>query len=345
MHDCRKIEESLVDMVFGELVEDERTRILVEVEGCALCRSQLQSIRATLAGFDRAAGLMQPDEDYWQSYEARLRAKIFADEQPGLWQRIVYQIRSFAPQPARAVSFAALLIVALVVWMWFNQSSPTPGNHSQQQAEAGKEKAPPHEDRQAGKDELPAGGPQKEVAGHGGTNNLVVNPRGPKRPFKPTAEQPVVAQREAQPPDLGEPTTTDISVLVTNVMPNATIAAIISEETLQHFEKSQLLLRSFRNLDLAGKESAAALADERQRSRSLLFQNILLRREAEMTGNLPVEKVLNDLEPLLLDIANLEEGAAAADVRAIRERIRRKGIVASLQAYSARIAVASARAD
>jgi hypothetical protein len=124
-------------------------------------------------------------------------------------------------------------------------------------------------------------------------------------------------------------------------MPNATIAAIISAETFQHFEKSQLLLRSFRNLDLVGNESAAALAEERQRSHSLLFQNILLRREAEMTGNLPVEQVLNDLEPLLLDIANLPDRAAAADVRAIRERIRRKGIVTSLQAYSARVAVAT----
>jgi hypothetical protein len=341
MHDCRKIEESLVDLVFGELVEEQRTRVLVEVGGCALCRGQLQSIKAMLAGFDEAAGLMQPGEGYWQGYEARLRTKIFSDQQPSLWQRLVGQIRNLVPQPAWAVSFAALLIVALVVWVWFNQSSLTPSNHPQQQAEAGEEKVPPRQDRQVKKDELLAGGPQKEVERHGGTNNLVVSPPAPKRSFKLTDEQPALAQLEPQPSESSEPTATGISVLAANVMPNATIAAIISAETLQHFEKSQLLLRSFRNLDLVGKESAAALAYERQRSRSLLFQNILLRREAEMTGNLPVEQVLNDLEPLLLDIANLPDRAAAADVRAIRERIRRKGIVASLQAYSPRVALAT----
>jgi hypothetical protein len=343
MHDCRKIEESLVDLVFGELVEDERARVLVEVEGCALCRGQLQSIRATLAGFDEAAGLIEPDEDYWQGYEARLRAKVFADKQQSLRERLAGQIRNFVPQPAWALSFAALLIVALVVWAWFNQASPTASNHPQQQAEAGEEKVPSREDKQVEKDELPAGDPRKEAARHGGANNLVVSPRAPKRPFKPTGEQPL-AQREPQPSEPGEPTATGVSVMA-NVMPNATIAAIVSEETLQHFEKSQLLLRSFRNLDLAGKESASAIADERQRSRSLLFQNILLRRQAEMTGNLPVEQVLNDLEPLLLDIANLPDGARAADVRTIRERIRRKGILASLQAFSVRVAVASASTD
>ena len=84
---------------------------------------------------------------------------------------------------------------------------------------------------------------------------------------------------------------------------------------------------------------------DRQRSRSLLFQNIVLRREAEMTGNLPVEQVLNDLEPVLLDLANLPERASAEDLRDVRRRIEKKAIIAALQVYSARPAIASAMTD
>jgi hypothetical protein len=104
-------------------------------------------------------------------------------------------------------------------------------------------------------------------------------------------------------------------------------------QTARHVEQAQLLLRSFRNARPAeeGRRASSDLAHEKQRSRKLLYENIVLRREAASRGNLPVESLLDSLEPILLDIANLPDKPAPADLRAINERMRRKNLVAMLQ--------------
>jgi hypothetical protein len=104
-------------------------------------------------------------------------------------------------------------------------------------------------------------------------------------------------------------------------------------KTARHVEQAQLLLRSFRNVRPAdeGRLASSDLAHEKRRSRKLLYENIVLRREAASRGNLPVESLLDSLEPILLDIANLPDKPAPADLRAINERMRRKNLVAMLQ--------------
>ena len=112
-------------------------------------------------------------------------------------------------------------------------------------------------------------------------------------------------------------------------------ASLFTPETIRHFEKAQLMLRSFRNASAAKNLAATDLAYERQLSRRLLFQNILLRRDAEMKGNLPAEEALSSLEPFLLDIANLPDKPAPSELGGIRERLQRKELIASLQISSA----------
>ncbi|HEY9401445.1 MAG TPA: zf-HC2 domain-containing protein [Pyrinomonadaceae bacterium] len=104
-------------------------------------------------------------------------------------------------------------------------------------------------------------------------------------------------------------------------------------KTARHVEQAQLLLRSFRNARPAdaGRRASSDLAHEKRRSKKLLYQNIVLRREAASRGNLPVESLLDSLEPILIDIANLPDRPAPADVREINERMRRKNLVAMLQ--------------
>jgi hypothetical protein len=99
----------------------------------------------------------------------------------------------------------------------------------------------------------------------------------------------------------------------------------------RHVEQAQLLLRSFRNVRLAGARGASDIAEERRRSQKLLYRNIVLRREAATKGDLPVERVLSSLEPILIDIANLPDRPEGDEVLAIRERMQRKNIVAMLQ--------------
>jgi negative regulator of sigma E activity len=106
--------------------------------------------------------------------------------------------------------------------------------------------------------------------------------------------------------------------------------------TARHVEQAQLLLRSFRNARAGGDEpSTSDIAYEKRRSRALLYRNIVLRREAASTGNVAVASLLDNLEPILIDIANLPDRPARDEVRSITDRMKKKNIVAMLQVANA----------
>jgi len=117
--------------------------------------------------------------------------------------------------------------------------------------------------------------------------------------------------------------------------------ALVDFEVANHLERAQMLLQSFRNT--AGPDSTTApdVSYEKERSRDLLAKNVLLRRDAEAKGNNQVGRVLGSLEPLLLDIANLPAKPAAEDITAIKDRIQKTEMVATLQVHSAMLATAA----
>ncbi|HEY3580482.1 MAG TPA: zf-HC2 domain-containing protein [Pyrinomonadaceae bacterium] len=108
--------------------------------------------------------------------------------------------------------------------------------------------------------------------------------------------------------------------------------------TALHFEKAETLLRAFRNVRLNEPDSANEVSYERQRARQLVYQNMMLRREADANGDVQISSVLESLEPILLDIANLPDKPDDAAVRVIRERVERKNIVGLLQVNSTALA-------
>jgi hypothetical protein len=146
---------------------------------------------------------------------------------------------------------------------------------------------------------------------------------------KPVRKGPRTTSERAP---LNEPIVVD-STFVAERQP--IINPFIDVETARHIERAQLLLRSFRNTRDAGPRPEADLSYEKQGSRELLYKNVLLRRDAEAKGNLPVEELLGSLEPFLLDIANLPDKPSGNDVRSIKERMQKKEIVSALQIYSA----------
>lgn len=104
--------------------------------------------------------------------------------------------------------------------------------------------------------------------------------------------------------------------------------------TAMHFENSENLLRSFRNMRLDGPE----VSYERNRAQQLVVRNMMLRREADASGDVQVSSLLENLEPILIDIANLPNQPDEDAVRVIRERVERKNIVALLQVNSTALA-------
>ncbi len=76
------------------------------------------------------------------------------------------------------------------------------------------------------------------------------------------------------------------------------------------------------------------MADARRLSKRLLYNNIALRREAASAGDLPVEGLLDSVEPILIDISNLPNAPSREDVGSIKERIHRQHLVGVLQAQA-----------
>jgi hypothetical protein len=117
-----------------------------------------------------------------------------------------------------------------------------------------------------------------------------------------------------------------------NVITNAPEATgDFNFEIARHVERAELLLRSFRNVRLPATNRALDVSYEKEDARKLLYRNIALRRDADGRGDQPATEILNTLEPILLDIANLPGRARARDVRSIEQRMEKKEIVATLQ--------------
>ena len=108
------------------------------------------------------------------------------------------------------------------------------------------------------------------------------------------------------------------------------------QDTAKHIEQSKLLLRSIKNVAIADNDDEIDVTYDKALSRRLLNENVVLRRDAEMKAKFPTKTLLADLEPFLIDIANLPDRARAEDVRVIKERVQKTEIVAALVDYQDR---------
>ena len=108
---------------------------------------------------------------------------------------------------------------------------------------------------------------------------------------------------------------------------------IDEQETAKHIEQTENLLRSIRNFTVSDSDDEVDVSYDKALSRRLLIENVVLRRDAEMKAKFPTKTLLADLEPFLIDIANLPDCARAEEVRAIKERVQKTEIVAALLDY------------
>jgi hypothetical protein len=325
MHDCVKTRELLVDLVFDELGPEARRRALLELEGCPDCLAQYRSMTEALRVFDQVTDTAMPDESYWPGYETRLRERL-RPERPSWTRRLADWIGGFGPLNVRPLPVAAALALVLLAigwWTWQRRQAvgPTPG------APYVATKTPTPQPKVESYDEVIANTPKP---GEISKRRTPVHPRVHLAAARSNGNAPSVRREER----VGKVVQ---DVVVSRGSDQSLIAAsLFTPETIRHFEKAQLMLRSFRNASAAKSLAATDLVYDRQLSRRLLYQNILLRRDAEMKGNLPAEEALSSLEPFLLDIANLPDKPSPGELGGIRERLRRKELIASLQISSAR---------
>jgi hypothetical protein len=100
-----------------------------------------------------------------------------------------------------------------------------------------------------------------------------------------------------------------------------------------HLDRSQVLLAELVNASPGNLD----LADERARARDLVSENRLLRQTAARIGDVSHAALLDELERVLLDVANSPSNASAADLETLQQRIESEGLLFKVRIVDANI--------
>lgn len=293
--------EKVSSFIDGELTPVEAHEVERHLLHCGECeqlRADFLNLRSQIASFETA---LQPE------VQNRALKKILAPERRVPARGLQWGLGT------QAVAFATLLIVGAIIGLTFYQSANT-REQKQQQAEVRQKPSPAPE-------ATPEPSPKAEQPT---PNKAEKEPNSPRRAPSAPVKRPLA--REPKP---GEQFA---------AVPERVRSADSETMTAMHFDKSETLLRAFRNIRLNEPGTAAEVSYERKRAQQLIIQNMMLRREADTAGDVQIASLLDSLEPILLDIANLPDRPDEDSVRVIRERVERKNIVALLRVNSTALA-------
>jgi hypothetical protein len=112
--------------------------------------------------------------------------------------------------------------------------------------------------------------------------------------------------------------------------PDAASAERVRERVLylavgDHLERSQVALVELMNA--GGGAQPVDISSERERARDLVSENRLYRQTAADAGDAGVAAVLDELERVLMEIANSPSELTLQDLQRVRERIESQGII------------------
>jgi hypothetical protein len=100
-----------------------------------------------------------------------------------------------------------------------------------------------------------------------------------------------------------------------------------------HLDRSQIVLAEIVN----NAPGSIDLTDERTRARDLVDQNRLLRQTALHNGDNMQAALLDELERVLLDIANSPEKVTDADLESLRSRIEAENLLFKVRVFSTNV--------
>jgi len=97
-----------------------------------------------------------------------------------------------------------------------------------------------------------------------------------------------------------------------------------------HLERSQMAL-----IELVNSASGPTvdISDEQERARDLVTENRLYRQAALTTGERGVASVLDDLERVLVEIANSPSTMSESEFATVRKRIEQQGIIFKVRVF------------
>ncbi|HKG21120.1 MAG TPA: hypothetical protein VKC34_04410 [Blastocatellia bacterium] len=286
------------------------------------------------------SGETDPDVERLENLLSRYRhqpapLKLPVDRSHFAWSRL------YSPQTAAAAAIVLIFIIAMLSYSLLRQGSRLAENKVATANEAGDK--PKVEGDGINKESPDLSAPRSASHGQPAMTAKRRKPGGEgiTRPrVEKVRRDSFNAAKERTPEDVSAPYLAEVFDGRGKERIMTGSVDLLEAEAARHFEKAQVLLRSFRNASAAKGESTLDISYEKEMSRNLLSRNIVLRRGVEARGIYPLEDVLSSLEPILIDIANLAEKPSVDDVNSIKQRMRRKEIVATLQVYSAQASLA-----
>ena len=300
---CLQFLEEYID---GELKESDAAPVSSHLVTCVSCASEFEALTAEQEIYSRYDREMNVAPTMWNEIAARtVDLRRTAETQAENRRRNWFALPSLSWSLAGAL--AVLLIAVALGVAYFRSSKPEPV----QQVNSIK----PDQLGEPGpnKQEVTLPVPQRDIVAYNNTN--------PRRK--------ILKAKTIAPISKGNTAADQSDVLFSD----SAYAAVEEQETQAHLEKAQNLLRAVRNIEITEDDSDIDVTYEKALSRRLLNENVVLRRDAEMAGNYPAKVLLTDLEPFLLDIANLPDKPAADDLRVLKQRVQKTEIVAALQGY------------
>jgi len=298
---CESCLELLEEYLDGELQVAEQEQIGAHLITCAGCSGALGELTAEQELFARYDREVEVPPFLW----TRIAQHSLSENNP----RAGWRTRFVSSFGMRFAGVAALLLLAVAAGLIYlvvskPKSDPTLSRRGTDPIKEGGTGAN-HDQR------LPVEKREQE------SKIDVVASKLPGRKVRPTAEHTVIDQSDVL--------SSDMSYLDMD-----------DQDTAKHIEQSQNLLRSIRNFPVSDGDEEIDVTYDKALSRRLLNENVVLRRDAEMKAKFPTKTLLADLEPFLIDIANLPDRARPEEVRVIKERVQRTEIVAALLDYQDR---------
>jgi hypothetical protein len=308
-NDCLNLLEEYID---GEASERDAEQISAHVITCANCADEFEALTAEQEIYARYDRELEIAPSMWPGIVARTAAEglpVDSRSRPGLGEWFTGLFA--APRVRYAFSGAlAVAIVAVVIGLMYLRI------HQQQPLQ------PTPVETVAGTRD--PGKPANQT-------DDFVTPRNNNDSIKPgtgpDGMQVKVASRTNQ--RVGPKPADDPGVLFSDVA----YSDLAKQDTAEHIQQAENLLRSMRSLPASDDDSEVDVTYEKAMSRRLLSENVVLRKDAEVAGKFPAKELLKDLEPFLIEIANLPDKTTGTQLREFKERVQKTEIVAALVSY------------
>ncbi|HUQ31022.1 MAG TPA: zf-HC2 domain-containing protein [Pyrinomonadaceae bacterium] len=351
---CEECLPRIEEYVDGELNGRIQERVAAHLSTCANCESEFAELRRDEEIYAHYRREVEVTPAQWEIIRKRIeQEKDAALKQPRkslrAWLRDLFGSSHFRPGLVAAL---LLISIGIIIGLFYLNSRshrtelaarPAKQNEAQPPADAAKDITPSvlgnqeNETIAADKDPAKNNNPdrQRQTITVNTARAAAVEPVKKKNTFVaalPNTEKHSVRRLVPDEPSPLIEAVADRDQSLTGARRSAQEpAGNFDSEIARHAERAELLLRSFRNVRLPARARVLDVSYEKENARKLLYRNIALRRDASERGDQPTAELLNKLEPILLDIANLRSRAGTRDVRAVEEHMEKQEIVATLQ--------------